>query len=129
MQKLKRAMLEFTEIVSPAKSERRLLEKDIQTACVTWARKRGYWARKFSSPANRSVPDYLFSHAGKVYVADVGWKFFTEFKAPGKKATDNQIEEQKFMRAAGWDGMQECDDVVKFKNWVVEYEKDHAYLN
>ena len=103
-------MKEFTELDTPQPVERKLLEKDIQSACVSWARSRGWWARKFSSPANRSVPDYLF--------AGNGWKFFCEFKAPGKKATDNQIDEQRLMRAAGWDGLQECDSVADFKQWA-----------
>ena len=111
-------MKEFTEIAEAAPVQRRLLEKDIQKACVEWARKRGYWARKFSSPANRSVPDYLFSRS----CASGDITFFAEFKAPGKKATENQLDEQQLMINAGWYGLTECDDVCKFKNWVVEYE-------
>lgn len=122
-------MKEFTDISAAQKVTRKLLEADIQTACVTWARKRGYWARKFSSPANRSVPDYLFAGTAMYDGPQNAIKFFVEFKAPLKRATENQIEEQGFMRVAGWVGMQECDDIVKFKNWVLEYEKDHAYLN
>lgn len=122
-------MKEFTDISVAMPIVRKLLEADVQEACVKWARKRGYWARKFSSPANRSVPDYLFAGIPIYAGLEQGLKFFVEFKAPSKRATENQIEEQKLMRGAGWDGMQECDDVVKFKNWVLEYEKDHAYLN
>lgn len=122
-------MKEFTDIWVAQPIERKLLEADVQEACVKWARERGYWARKFSSPANRSVPDYLFAGIAMYDGPQNGIKFFVEFKAPKKTATENQIEEQGWMRDAGWGGMQECDDIDKFKTWVLEYEKDHAYLN
>ena len=92
-----------------------LLEKDIQSACVKWMRQRGYWARKFSSPAQRSVPDYLFSHVSYD-------KFATEFKAPGKRATDKQKDEQQLMRDAGWEVWQEEDDIASFKEAVLNRE-------
>lgn len=106
-------MKEFTDISAAQPVEKRLLEKDIQSACVTWARSRGFWCRKFSSPANRSVPDYLMAWRTE--------KFFVEFKAPGKVATPNQLDEQKLMVNAGWDGMQECDSIQQFKDWVQGY--------
>lgn len=92
-----------------------LLEKDVQSACVAWMRKCGYWARKFSSPAARSVPDYLFAH-------DRYGKFAAEFKAPGKRATDKQKDEQQLMRDAGWEVWQEEDDIEDFKRMVIERE-------
>ena len=108
----------FADDVAPQAVQKKLLEKDIQKTCVDWARNRGWWGRKFSSPANRSVPDYLFSRNcryGKI-------KFFTEFKAPGKKATDAQLEEQRLMLIAGWIGLQECDRVAMFKEFVLALE-------
>lgn len=84
--------------ISLAPVKRKLLEKDIQKACVAYARDHGYWARKFSSPANRSVPDYLF---GKKF-AQINVKWAEEFKAPKKNPTDAQLEEQDLMIAAGW---------------------------
>lgn len=99
-------MKDFTEIGSAQPVERKLLEKDIQSACVTWARKNGFWARKFSSPANRSVPDYLFARGGA--------KFWVEFKAPGKTSTPAQLDEQQLMLDAGFNGF-ECDNVDEFK--------------
>lgn len=90
---------------------RKLLEKDIQKACVDWARGRGWWARKFSSPANRSVPDYLFSRMGRLKLA-------VEFKAPGKTSTPAQIEEQEDMSEAGWT-VWEIDDIDRFKIWML----------
>lgn len=115
---------------------RKLLEADVQKACVDWARARGYWARKFSSQSQRSVPDYLF--------ASDGWhkqhprlrvtgkiKFATEFKRPGAKrdpltglqSTEAQIDEQELMRLAGW-FVFECDNFDKFKATVIAYEKE-----
>lgn len=98
--------------------ERRLLEKDIQEKCVAWARARGYWARKFSSPANRSVPDYLFS---KQFFR-IALMFAVEFKAPGKKPTQAQLEEMNAMEASGYNVMW-CDRVEDFKTYVTTLEK------
>lgn len=96
-----------------------LLEKDVQGTCVTWARANGWWARKFSSPANRSVPDYLFAKRTAVhgYADHVGDKFAVEFKAPGKTATEAQEEEIALMRKAGWD-VYVIDDIDEFKRIV-----------
>lgn len=94
--------------------ERKLLEKDIQKQCVAWARERGWWARKFSSPANRSVPDYLFSKLGKIKVA-------VEFKAPGKTSTEAQLDEQHAMYATGWT-VWEIDNVEEFKEFMLALE-------
>lgn len=73
---------------------KKLRERDIQEACVKYARSKGWWARKFSSPSQRSVPDYLF--------ARLGVKLAVEFKAPGKISTEAQIHEQTLMVNAGW---------------------------
>lgn len=86
------------------------LEKHIQKACVDWARAQGWWARKFSSPANRSVPDYLFA---KTIVARRE-KLAIEFKQFGKHSTKAQLEEQQAMRDAGW-GVYQIDSVAAFK--------------
>jgi hypothetical protein len=87
-------MKTLAELTAPVEVQRTLLEKDVQKQCVDWARARGYWARKFSSQSQRSVPDYLF--------AKPGVKFACEFKAPGKKPTDAQLDEMQLMRDAGW---------------------------
>jgi hypothetical protein len=109
------------EIFSPdlkaqPKAPVKLLEKDIQARCVSYARSRGYWARKFSSPGNRSVPDYIF---GKEVSRGKFVKWAEEFKAPGKGSTDAQLEEQGLMRKAGWvvytdTGTNGKDDVTAF---------------
>ena len=120
-------MKTLAELTAPQQVTKRLLEKDVQEQCVAWARARGYWARKFSSTSQRSVPDYLFSRE----YGGVAWdwthfskqlKFACEFKAPGKTSTEAQIDEQNAMRAAGWDVF-ECDNFEKFKLWVLDYEE------
>lgn len=124
-------MKDISESLAPAKVTRKLLEKDVQKQCVDWARARGYWARKFSSMTQNSVPDYLFSRLG------VPWphpwkrkdfdnrkaKFACEFKAPGKTSTKAQIDEQEAMRLAGW-FVFECDNFDKFKSVVLAYEAE-----
>ena len=66
-------MKTLADLTTPAVvPERRMLEKDVQKQCVDWARALGLWARKFSSPANRSVPDYLFAKPGRAFPG-VAW--------------------------------------------------------
>lgn len=124
-------MKTLNDIAVPNKVVRKLLEADVQKTCVDWARARGYWARKFSSIAQRSVPDYLFAnfgtgHNGYCVRDDLSVrkvKFATEFKAPGKTSTDAQIDEQEAMRLAGW-FVFECDNFEKFKATVMAYEAE-----
>lgn len=133
-----KTLADLTEAAVPVRKE---LEADLQERCVRWARERGYWARKFSSISQRSVPDYLFAKEftgfERMDIRDCGLtiKFFTEFKRPGTKpkliekyfvivmSTEAQYEEQLAMREAGWDGF-ENDDFEAFKNAVYKLEKD-----
>lgn len=121
-------MKEIFDVEGPANAiERKVLEiKGVQQPSVKWwlsHNPRGkdvpkpYWARKFSSPAQRSVPDYLF--AAKKNPSSVR-KFAIEFKAPGKTSTPAQVDEQQKMRDAGWD-VYECDSVEKFKEIAARY--------
>lgn len=91
-----------------------LLERDIQSRCVAHARANGWWARKFSSPSQRAVPDYIFGKAGCTV--------FVEFKAPGKTATDNQKDEHALMGKAGLT-VHVIDDVLAFKGLLIDVEK------
>ena len=73
-------------------------ERDVQRKCVEYARSRGWSAWKFSSPANNSVPDYLFAKVdqrGKRHV------ILDEFKATDKYPTEIQADTHDEMRAAG----------------------------
>jgi hypothetical protein len=105
---------------------KRVLEKDLQKQAVTWMRDRGYWARKFSSQSQRSVPDYLFAQYDWT---GVKIKLACEFKRPGCKvsketgvmSTKAQVEEQEAMRLAGW-FVFECDNLDTFKRTVLAYE-------
>lgn len=128
-------MKELSDLTAPAVIVRKpLLEAEIQKQCVDWMRARGYWARKFSSLSQRSVPDYLFAKVFKfIYMADretVNVKFFTEFKREGCKvdkvtgvmSTEAQVEEQEAMRTAGWFGF-ECNGFDAFKQTVLAYER------
>lgn len=118
------------ETEGPAnKVERKILERHVQSGSVKWwlgLTKPGSmyktWARKFSSPSQRSVPDYLFSVRCASYKVEPGKsaKFAVEFKAPGKTSTEAQLDEQQKMRDAGWD-VYECDSVDKFKEIARRY--------
>lgn len=90
----------------PRKIVRKLLERDVESRCKEWARGRGWWVRKFASPANRSVPDDVFGKEGRV--------IWVEFKRPGEKPTELQVEEHAKMRAAGLD-VRVFDSVESFK--------------
>lgn len=109
-------MKTLSDLEAPAPVERKLLEKDVQSQCVDWARARGYWARKFSSMTQRSVPDYLFAK-----MTDVRIKFAVEFKKPGGTSTPAQLDEQRVMVEAGW-LVFECSDFEKFKHEVERIE-------
>ncbi len=120
-------MKDINEAAAPAKIERKLLEKDVQKQCVNWARARGYWARKFSSQSQRSVPDYLFArelhYTGSAPMRLC--KFACEFKAPGKTSTNAQLYEQEHMRLAGW-FVFECDNFAIFRLAVLTHEQEAA---
>jgi len=130
-------MKDISEAEAPAQVVKETLEKDLQKQCVIWYRARSpeHWARKFSSPANRSVPDYLFAspHVRVPYYRAAKIKFATEFKRPGTPtkflvkynvhvmSTEAQYEEQLQMRAAGWITF-ECDNFEHFKAMVLQIE-------
>ena len=125
-------MKDIGEASVKADIKRMYLEKDVQKLCVDWARRRGYWARKFSSISQRSVPDYLFSRAARVdAMCKARIKFACEFKRPGHQidketgvmSTKAQVEEQEAMRLAGW-FVFECDNFEVFKATVLAYEQE-----
>lgn len=57
-------------------------ESTIESKTVNYAKSKGWLVYKFTSPANRAVPDRIFIRHSIV--------FFIEFKAPGKKPTELQ---------------------------------------
>ena len=82
------------------------LEKKLEKRCTDVAKAHGWWSRKFSSPANRGVPDRVFLKDGVVW--------FIEFKAPGNTPTKLQAHEineiKKHKGNVCW-----IDDVDEFK--------------
>ncbi len=78
---------------SPEQVVKHTLERDVQSACIRFARRKGAYCRKFSSPGNRSVPDYVIVYQGDVW--------FVEFKRPRGVCTQKQIDEQKAILEAG----------------------------
>jgi hypothetical protein len=109
-----------TEMVfgGPRKVKRELLESDVENPCKAWAKARGWYVRKFKSPANRSAPDDIFLKDGMTY--------YCEFKRPKKDATPKQKEEHKKIRAAGGTVVV-MDDIEKFKTWIrwLESQEPH----
>lgn len=69
-------------------------EKQIETAVCEYARKKGCWVRKFSSPAHRGVPD-------RVFLTPHGRIFFIEFKRPGGKLSKLQEREIREIKSRG----------------------------
>lgn len=86
------------------------LEKDIEKAVCAYAKSKGCYVRKFTSPANRSVPD-------RIIVAPGGAVGFLELKRHGQKPTKAQAAEiaalQMMGAIAGW-----CDNVEGGKVFV-----------
>lgn len=95
---------------------RELLEKDVENPSKDWARRRGWWVKKFKSPGNRSVPDDLFAKAGR--------KLAVEFKRPGKKPTEKQLKEQAAMIAAGW----EVYNIDNYEDFVALFTRIESEL-
>lgn len=78
----------------PEKKQSVLEGKHVERPTVRYAAARGYYARKFSSPAQRSVPDDIFTAPG-------GFTFYIEFKAPGRGPSSQQADEHTKIRRAG----------------------------
>lgn len=68
-------------------------ESQIEKKVVDYCRKHGIYTRKFTSPANRGVPDRIMLKNGKV--------LFLELKALGNRPTDLQEHELKVIREHG----------------------------
>ena len=72
-----------------------MLEKDIEKAVCDYAAKTyDMLARKYTSPAHRSVPDRLFLGPGNLH-------FFIEFKKPSGELTSGQEREIKRLTERG----------------------------
>lgn len=69
------------------------LERDIENRVCAYAKRKGCWVRKFTSPNNRGVPDRLFIYKRRV--------FFIEFKRKGRKPTALQTKTIEEMKSHG----------------------------
>ena len=67
-------------------------EARIEKATCDYAKKAGWYVRKFKSPGQRAVPD-------RIMISPSGLVIFIEFKAPGKLPTALQSREINIIRA------------------------------
>lgn len=90
------------------------LEKEIEKKICDYAKSKGCYVRKFTSPNNRSVPDRLI-------IAPGGAVGFLEIKRGGQSPTKAQEHEMALLKkqgcTVGWcdnvpDGKQFVDDLV-----------------
>lgn len=93
-----------------------MLEKEIEAKVVDYAKKKGCWVRKFTSPGRRAVPDRVFGYNGCVW--------FIEFKAEGKDATKLQKDEHSEMRKNRM-RVYVVDSIMKGRA-IVDFEIDRA---
>lgn len=88
--------------------------RGLENACKAWARRQGWFVRKFQSAGHRADPDDVFIRHGKVV--------FVEFKALGEYPAELQNIVIRDMLAAGarvvW-----LDNVEDFKA-VLECESE-----
>lgn len=68
-------------------------ESTIEKKVTELAKKCGWLSYKFSSPAQRAVPDRIYMKNGRVV--------FIEFKASGKTASKAQLYEHRNIRSQG----------------------------
>lgn len=92
-----------------------MLEKKIEKAVNQYAVDRGFYHRKFTSPAHRSVPDQIF-------VSPHGAVFFIEFKRTGEDATPPQQREHEKLRAVH-QTVYVVDDIAQGKAIIDSYAK------
>jgi len=76
------------------KPKEKITEAKIEKKVCEYAQRNGWLTYKFSSPANRGVPDRIFIRRGVA--------LFIEFKAPGKKPTKFQKFTHEKLKAQGF---------------------------
>lgn len=108
--------------ISLAPVKRKISETKLQKKCAEYARAKGWWARKFSSPANRSVPDYLFAKVLGPEEFSTRVKLAVEFKIWPNVSTEAQWDEQYGMWLAGWQ-VEECNNFEHFKRIILDIEE------
>lgn len=93
-----------------------MLEKGIEQRVVDYAKKKGCFVRKFTSPGHRSAPDRIFAYKGQV--------FWIELKKTGEKPTTLQLLEHREMRKHGL-RVYVADSVTKGKA-IIDAEIDRV---
>lgn len=91
----------------PFKQEYPTIEKDIEMACVRYAKKFGMMSYKMQTKGVRGWPDRSF------YGPD-GIHFLVEFKQPGKKPTPQQVAIIESLTKMGHD-VWVIDDAASFR--------------
>ena len=86
------------------------LEKEIEKKICDYAKSKGCYVRKFTSPNNRSVPDRLI-------IAPGGAVGFLEVKRGGEKPTKAQEHEMGLLKKQGCD-VWWADNVLDGKQFV-----------
>lgn len=86
----------------------RPLEKEIERKVCEYAKAKGFYVRKFVSPAHRSVPDRYFIAPGSPgstpdeLTTTLYMRLFkVEFKRQGEEPTDAQKREHRELRSYG----------------------------
>lgn len=108
--------------IAPFRETKKTLnEAKVEAAVCTYARSKGIWTRKFSSPNNRGEPDRIF------IVPPTGVTFFVEFKRPGGAAKfpkneherNQQRKHHKIREAGGVVYL--VDDIAAGKSLIDQY--------
>lgn len=102
-----------------------MLERDIEKKCIRWAERRGWWQRKFVTPARKSAPDRIFIMA--LEKSKFSRTVFVEFKATGKDASDLQKLEHKAMRKDGLE-VYVINAIQPFKDLFTQIEGEMTRL-
>ena len=77
--------------------ERQKLEKTVETDSVAWARRNGWFTRKYSSPGQKGVQDRIFVKR----IRNEGMVVFIEYKKVGNVPTDLQCDDAEQLRNHG----------------------------
>lgn len=89
------------------------LEADLEKQAIRFARKRGWYTRKYKSAGRRAAPDRIFIRDGSV--------LFVEFKRLGNAPTEQQYEEIKQLKEAGADVIW-LDSIEDFRACLLQRE-------
>ena len=79
--------------MATVKQKARRMERQLENACVKWAKGAGWISLKMNVMGQRGWPDRMFIKGGKVV--------FVEFKAPSKKPNKLQANMLQTLRNAG----------------------------